>query len=139
MEPGTQEHHAGIGLDQRGDVGADQRIEIGGADVHAAEDMGAEILGRFVRRARDQQVIAGADERQDRIGHRRGAAGVQHAAGAALQFYHRILQGEVGQRAASAVKQLAVGALRGGMLLAATESKTKEEARCVTGLTEPWV
>ena len=93
--------------------------------------------GRFVRRARDQQVIAGADERQDRIGHRRGAAGVQHAAGAALQFYHRILQGEVGQRAASAVKQLAVGALRGGMLLAATESKTKEEARCVTGLTEP--
>lgn len=77
--------------------------------------MGAEILGRFVRRAGDQQVIAGADERQDRIGHRRCAAGVQHAAGAALQLHHRILQGEVGQGAASAVKQLAVGALRGGV------------------------
>ena len=138
MEPGTQEHHAGIGLDQRGDVGADQRIEIGGADVHAAEDMGAEILGRFVRRARDQQVIAGADERQDRIGHRRGAAG--YSTQPAPPSSSTIASwGEVGQRAASAVKQLAVGALRGGMLLAATESKTKEEARCVTGLTEPWV
>jgi hypothetical protein len=37
-------------------------------------------------------------------------------AGAALQLDHRILQGEVGQRAASAVKQLAMGALRGGVL-----------------------
>ncbi|VGQ09895.1 hypothetical protein SB00610_05370 [Klebsiella quasipneumoniae subsp. similipneumoniae] len=61
-------------------------------------------------------MVALLDKRQDSVGYRGGAAGEEGAAGAAFQLAHRFLQREVGQGAATPVKQLAVGPIASGVL-----------------------
>ena len=56
-------------------------------------------------------MVALLDERQNGIRDRRRAAGEEGAAGAAFQLAHCFLQGEMGQRPATPVEQLAFGAV----------------------------
>ncbi|MNT05194.1 hypothetical protein D3C71_1504020 [compost metagenome] len=102
-------------MNQSGDIGADQRVEIGGFHIHAAQNMGTKVLRRLIDGAGHQQMVACADKGQNGVGDRRRAARIEHAACAALQLDHRILQREVGQGAASAVKQLAMSTFGGGL------------------------
>ncbi len=91
-----EEYHSGIRLHQTGDIAADKRVEPAGGYAEFGEDFSTEILGRLVGGIGHQNMVALLDERQDSICDRRCAAGEEGAAGAAFQFAHRFLQGEVG-------------------------------------------
>ena len=88
----------------------------GSGDAEFAENFGAEVLRRLIDGAAHQHMVACVDEREDGVGDRRRAAGIEHAARAALQLGHRVLQREVGEGAAAAIEELAGGASRRGAL-----------------------
>ena len=88
--------HAVIEKNEKGDIAADKRVEPAGGYAEFGEDFSTEILGRLVGGIGHQNMVALLDERQDSICDRRCAAGEEGAAGAAFQFAHRFLQGEVG-------------------------------------------
>ena len=60
------EHHARVRLEQAGDVRAEQRVVVGRLDAEALQHRVAEIARRAIDRVRDQQVVAGSQEGQQR-------------------------------------------------------------------------
>ena len=88
------QHRPGVGLEQAGDAGADQRIEIAGLDAVAGEHAVAEIARRPVGVVADQQMVAGLQHREQGGGDRGQARGRDADAGAlrAFQRHQRVLQ-----------------------------------------------
>ena len=78
------EDRARIRLEQRRDVGADQRIVIGGLDAHALEQAFAEIARRPIDAVGDEDVVASAGNRDERRRNRRQTRRQQHDAGAVV-------------------------------------------------------
>ena len=91
---GFDQHRPGIGLEQAGDAGADQRIEIADLDAVTGEDAIAEIAGGTIGIVADQQVIAGLQHREQGGGDRGQARGRDTDAGAlrAFERHQRLLQ-----------------------------------------------
>src|SRR5262245_66457090 len=63
-EPGDSEYGAGVGLEQRGDALADQRVVIGRGDAVAREHAVAELARRLIGAVGDQQVITRVERRE---------------------------------------------------------------------------
>ena len=109
-EPGRFDQHGpGVGLEQGGDAGADQRIEIGGLDAVAGQQAVAEIAGRTVGVVADQKMIAGLQHREQGGGDRRQAGGRDTDARAlrAFERHQRLLQRLGGRRSVAAILELA--------------------------------
>ena len=103
------QHRFGVRLEQSGDAGADQRIEIAGFDAIAGEQAVAEISRRAVGIVADQEMVAGFQHREQRRGDRRQARGRNTDAGAlrALKRHQRLLQCLRGRGSAAAILELA--------------------------------
>ena len=103
------QHRFGVRLEQPGDAGADQRIEIAGLDAIAGEQAVAEISCRAVGIVADQEMIAGFQHREQRRGDRRQARGRNPDAGALRAFkrHQRLLQRLRGRGSATAILELA--------------------------------
>ena len=84
--------HLGVGPDQRGDAFADQRVVIGRLDPAFLEDALAEIARRPIGAVDHQAMVAGAEQRLQRRGHRRQPRRHQHAAIAALDLRQQLFE-----------------------------------------------
>ena len=100
------EHGAGVGLDQRGDAAADQRIVIGRGDAVALEHAIAELPRGLVDAVGHQQMIAGLEHRKQRGRNRREPGRQKRNAGAIGPFERaqRVFKRLRSRRAAAPVK-----------------------------------
>ena len=100
---------AGVRLEQAGDAGADQGIEIAGLDAVAGQHAVAEIARRPVDIVADQHMIAGFQHRKQGGADRRQARGRETDARAlrAFERHQRVLQRPGGRRAVAAVLKFA--------------------------------
>ncbi len=103
------QHRAGVGLEQRLDARADQRIEIGGLDAVAGQHAVAEIARGPVDVVADQDVVAGLQHREQGGRDRRQPRRHDADAGALrpLQRHQRVLERPGRRRAVTAIRELA--------------------------------
>ncbi len=105
---------AGVGPDELGDAGADQRVVVGGGDAEAAEQTVAQGAHRGVYAVAHQDVIAAGEERHQRDIDRGQAGGQRDRFLAAFERRDRLLEGKGGRRAVAPVVDMAVAVLERG-------------------------
>ena len=100
-----QVDQAGVRTDQLGDSRADQRVEVADFDPEAPEQLVADAARRLVDRVGDQDLVAGAQEGQQRAGDGGQPGGHGDRAVAAFELGHGAFQGEGRRHAVAAIEQ----------------------------------
>ena len=90
------EHHAGVGLQQLADPGADQRVVVAGLDAQTRQQAIAQGPRRLVAGIAHQQVITRLQQGQQRGADRGQTRRRQQAIGSAFQCAERLFQGHGG-------------------------------------------